>query len=165
MAWRDQLQQASFRGVPFGVLTIDNHDGREVAVHTYFGRDDVWPEDVGGAPSRHGILGFLVTDSKVYGGGDVLQQRTQMVAACKTKGSGTLVHPTLGALTVTLVTPLITRERWDSGRYFEIQFDFVEAGKQLFPSSNANTGQGVQTAATNANGAASNAFSQTLLTV
>jgi prophage DNA circulation protein len=165
MAWRDELQQASWRGIPFGVLTADNHNGRRVALHEYFRRAKPWAEDIGRAARRHGILGFLVTNDLVYGGGDVLTQRQRMVKAAETAGSGTLVHPTLGTLTVSLLSPLITRERWDTQRYFELQFDFVEAGAQTFPNSSTNTGKAVQGAALTANSAASDTFNTTLSSI
>lgn len=130
--WISALRKASFRGVPFGVLTSEGRFGRRLAVHEYPGRDTAWAEDMGQSTRRIGIVGFLVTDSRVYGGGDVIAQRERLIAAVETKGPGKLVHPTLGDLNVS-VDSLVVAERWDTGRYFEVSFAFVEAGERVFP--------------------------------
>ncbi|WP_109095465.1 DNA circularization N-terminal domain-containing protein [Azospirillum sp. TSH64] len=135
--WYSQLQRASFRGVPFGVLSSDSQFGRRVAVHEYPYRDSVWVEDLGRAPRRISLIGFLVEDSAVYGGGSVLTQRDQLQRACEGEGEGELVHPTLGRKSVALLRFRIA-ERRDLGRVCEIAFQFVEAGRLLYPGSVAD---------------------------
>lgn len=140
MSWFDQLQQASFRGVPFGVLGGESRFGRRVAVHQYPNRDKPYIEDLGRSTRRISLTGFLVENSLVYGGGDAFSQRDAMVAAAETVGSGTLVHPTLGELTVSIPDGgLSVTEKWDQGRYFEIGLTFIESGERLFPSVSQNT--------------------------
>src|SRR5579871_3815536 len=95
------LQPASFRGVPFGVLTDTDTFGRRLALHEYPMRDKPWAEDLGKRARRFQIAGFLITDSLVYGGGDVIAQRDAMAAAVEAAGAGALVHPTLGSVQVT----------------------------------------------------------------
>lgn len=133
-----RLKRASFRGVPFGVIEGEAQFGRRVAVHEYPFRDKPWIEDLGRGTRRIGLTGFLVEDSAIYGGGDVMAQRDQMVAAAETANSGTLVHPTLGQLTVSLET-ITVHERWDAGRYFELRFSFYEAGQRVFPSASTQS--------------------------
>ncbi|ATW22312.1 hypothetical protein BJP44_04115 [Candidatus Williamhamiltonella defendens] len=48
------------------------------------------------------VKGFLVEDSVIYGGGAVIDQRSNLIAACETAGAGTLIHPTYGELTVSI---------------------------------------------------------------
>lgn len=151
------LQQASFRGVPFGVRVDVGQFGRRVADHDYPFRDTPWAEDIGRAGRRFTITGFLIADDLVYGGGDVVAQRDAMVSALEAAGPGTLVHPTLGVMTVSAEPSTITG-RWDEGRYFEILFNFVESGQQIFPSTATSTTNAVTTAATAADGAASDDF-------
>lgn len=140
MSWFDQLQQASFRGVPFGVLAADGKFGRRVAVHQYPNRDKPYVEDLGRSTRRITLAGFLVENSLVYGGGGVLAQRDAMVAAAETAGQGTLVHPTLGELQVSVPDGGLTvSEKWDQGRYFEIGFTFIESGERLFPTASQVT--------------------------
>ncbi|NID15378.1 DNA circularization N-terminal domain-containing protein [Luteibacter yeojuensis] len=141
MSFFDELQPASFRGVPFAVLGGEGRFGRRVAIHEYPNRDKPYPEDMGRSARRISLVGFLIEDSAVYGGGGVIAQREAMVAAAEQKGPGMLVHPTYGELRV--VVPdggLGVVERWDSGRYFELSFSFVEAGERLFPAVSPSSG-------------------------
>src|SRR5436305_959267 len=70
--WIDSLQQASFRGIPFGVLSGAGRFGRRLALHEYPNRDKPWPEDMGRATRRIALTGFLISDSAVYAGGGSL---------------------------------------------------------------------------------------------
>lgn len=134
MSFFDELQPGSFRGVPFGVLGAESRFGRRVAVHEYPFRDTPWIEDIGRGTRKITFTAFLIEDSLVYGGGSVLDQRDAMIAACETEGAGTLIHPTLGRLTVSVPEDgLGVIERWDEGRFFEISFLFIESGERVFP--------------------------------
>ena len=125
--WTSRLRQASFRGVPFGVALGDRIIGRRLAVHEFPGRDTPYPEDMGRRTRNVTVQGFLIEDSAVYGGGDVLVQRSLLEAAAEAAGPGELIHPTKGRLLVSL-QQLSVRERAEEGRYFELNFEFVEAG-------------------------------------
>ncbi len=129
------LQQASWRGVPFGVVSADGAFGRRVKLHEYPLRDKPWVEDLGRAARRISITGFLVADSLVYGGGDAVSQREKMIQALEGQGSGILIHPTLGSLKVSLAEPAVITERWDADRYYELQLRFIESGQASFPSN------------------------------
>jgi prophage DNA circulation protein len=133
------LRQASFRGVPFAVLTSEGQYGRRLAIHEYPFRDKPWLEDLGRKTRPITFTAFLVSDSLVYGGGDVQAQREKLVAACEAPGSGKLVHPTLGDLTVAADGVVIT-ERWNEHRYFEVAFRFIEDGGRIYPATTAATG-------------------------
>lgn len=139
MSWFDELQPASFRGIPFGVLGGESRHGRRVAVHEYPNRDRPFVEDLGRSTRRISLVGFLIEDSLVYGGGSAIAQRLAMTAAAEQRGPGILVHPTLGELRVSIPDGgLGVTERWDSGRYFELSFSFIEAGDRLFPTVSAS---------------------------
>ncbi len=137
--WARRLRPASFRGVPFAALDGENVVGRRVALHEYPGRDEPFAEDLGRSARRFGMRGFLVENSRIYGGGDVLGQRGAMELAAEASGPGTLVHPTKGRLSVQVLTCAIS-ERVDLGRAFELRFDFVEAGQRIFPILSVATG-------------------------
>lgn len=141
MSWFDDLQPASFRGIPFGVLGGESRHGRRVAVHEYPNRDRPFVEDLGRSTRRISLVGFLIEDSLVYGGGSAIAQRLAMTAAAEQAGPGILVHPALGELRVSIPDDgLGVTERWDMGRYFELSFSFIEAGDRLFPSISASNG-------------------------
>lgn len=131
--WQDHINQASFRGVPFGVVSGEGIFGRRVAVHEYPYRDTVWVEDLGRSARRFMLRGFLIQDSRVYSAGDVFSQRDALVAACETGESGLLVHPTLGELTVYVPDGgLRIEEGVESERVFVFSLAFVESGDKAF---------------------------------
>lgn len=139
--WTECLNKASFRGVPFAIYGGDARFGRRIALHEYPGRDKPYIEDMGRATRRIRMTGFLVTDSLVYGGGDVIAQRDALVAAAEKPGPGALMHPTLGALNVSVPAEgLSVIERWDMGRYFEISLVLIESGDRVFPSVTSSGG-------------------------
>ena len=148
--WFTQLQPASWRGIPFVVERDEGEFGRRIAEHEYPFRDTIWPEDLGRAPRRIEVSGFIIGD-------DVIAQKERMIAAAEQKGPGILIHPSLGQLTVTLLR-LRPVARKDRGRCFELQFSFVEAGQRLFPSLILATGPAVLAAAGAVNSAASGDF-------
>ncbi len=47
MTWKDRLQDASFRGVPFKVEEESTGTGRRVETHEYPNRDKPYTEDLG----------------------------------------------------------------------------------------------------------------------
>lgn len=126
-------------------------------MHEYPFRDEVWVEDLGRQVRRIEVRGFIIENSRVYGGGDVIAQREKMLGAAETRGSGTLVHPSLGRLQVSLIN-FVTNARADLGRVFELVFVFLETGKRIFPSSNTSTAGSVLDAADAADAAASGDF-------
>ncbi|ECY3258286.1 hypothetical protein AU577_16905 [Salmonella enterica subsp. enterica serovar Alachua] len=132
--WYETLQPASFRGVPFAVTSGQSNFGRKTALHEYPYRDKPWVEDLGKGTRKFSLQGFLVENSLVYGGGDVIVQRNNLIAACETSGSGTLVHPSYGELTVSIPDGgLQVTEQWDGGRCFEFTLNVIESGVKVFP--------------------------------
>ncbi len=147
-AWTDQLQPASFRGIPFFVTSGSAKFGRRNAVHEYPYRDTVWVEDIGRSARRISLVGFVVGD-------DAIAQRNNLIAACEKQGDGQLIHPTLGALTVSLLD--FNVEERDQ-RVFEVGFRFIEAGKQIFPSNASSTGDAVTASVSSSKTAAASLF-------
>ena len=147
--WFQRVRTASWRGVPFKVHGGELRVGRRTALHQYPNRDEVWVEDMGREAQRVTLTGYIFGD-------DVVSQRQRLWVACEKGGGGELVHPTLGRMKVTLADPAVFIERWDSGRYFEIVFSFIETGNRavLLPSNQASTGGSVLSAALAADAAA-----------
>lgn len=127
------LLPASFRGVPFAVTDHVTTATRRLAVHEYPGREDVWTEDMGRGATRYRIRGFLLDNDPVYQGGPIDLQRLALFAAAKVPGAGLLTHPVLGILTVSLEA-ISVGEALDGATYSTIEFSFIEAGQQSFPS-------------------------------
>lgn len=137
MAWQDDLQPASWNGVPFGVDVGETTAGRNTAVHAYPFRESnpVWVEDLGLAPTPTRITGYLIGD-------DVADQQNTMIAAMQMQGPGELVHPMRGALTGSVVGGCRFVLRKDKGRVVEITFEFIESSANPYPDVGVDT-QGV----------------------
>ncbi|MEI7411055.1 DNA circularization protein [Pectobacterium aroidearum] len=131
--WEEHLHQASFRGIPFAVVAANGSFGRRQAVHEYPYRDTAWIEDVGRSTRKMTLRGFLIQDSAKYNAPDVIKQRESLIAACEALGSGTLIHPTLGELIVSIPEGgLKINESMDSGRVFEFSLTIIESGLKVF---------------------------------
>ena len=89
MTWKDRLQDASFRGVPFKVEEESAGTGRRVETHEYPNRDKPYTEDLGKVTFRPSITAYVVGD-------DCFDQRDRLIEALNKPGPGTLVHPTYG---------------------------------------------------------------------
>ncbi len=150
-SWFAQLQPASYKGVPFGVISGDIRFGRRNALHEYPYRDTVWVEDLGRSARRISLSGFIV-ENGVSTPGPVIAQRDKLIGKCEEVGGGELVHPTMGRLMVSLMDAS-SRERRDLGRVFELDFTFIEAGKRSFPGVTPATGAAVMAAAAAADNA------------
>lgn len=75
----------------------------------------------------------MIQNSQVYGGGDAITQRQSLIEACEQKGSGTLVHPTLGELTVSIPeNGLRISGSMENGRVFEFTLMAIESGLKVF---------------------------------
>ena len=131
--WSEHLHPASFRGVPFAVMKAEGVFGRRQAIHEYPYRDTAWIEDLGRATRRLTIRGFLIQSSGLYNAPDVITQRNSLIAACEMPDAGTLVHPTLGEMTVSIPeSGLRLNEGAESGRVFEFTLTIIESGLRVF---------------------------------
>jgi prophage DNA circulation protein len=99
-----QLQTASFRGVPFKVIQARVKKGRRWAIHEYPYVDGGWPEDMGRSPRTYAFSGYLIGD---------LAPVMQLLLdnAIETKGPGLLIHPTIGAVKVGLLSSATAMHR------------------------------------------------------
>lgn len=151
MSWLDELQPASWRGIPFAVVDSEIRRGRRVVLHEYPFRDEVWVEDMGLGVRRYAFRGFYVGD-------DCYGVEQAMIAAAETPGIGELVHPSLGSLGLTLMDFGVAQRR-ELGRVVEFTFAFLEAAPQQdFPGGDEATQDGVMDAADDGDGAAQGDF-------
>lgn len=133
MGWKENLQPASFRGVPFHVEGDDLSAGRRVQTHEYPGRDKPYTEDLGRATRKGSIEAFLV-------GNDYMAARDKLLAALEASGPGELVHPWYGRMTVSVDDGCRVRHGVREGRFCAVTISFVEAGELAFPSASVSTG-------------------------
>jgi prophage DNA circulation protein len=128
MGWKEKLQPASFRGVPFGVETGDLTIGRRGQTHEYPGRDIPYTEDLGRAARKVSIEAFLVGD-------DYMKRRDKLLAALERGGSGELVHPWHGRMKMDVDGECRVRHGIKEGRYCTITIGFIESGELVSPSA------------------------------
>lgn len=127
MAWRDKLQPASFRGVPFFIEGDDATFGRRTVVHEYPQRDKPYAEDMGRATREYSLQAFVV-------GPDYMAQRDKLLQAIEQPGGGQLVHPFYGQIVVSIKDFRVSHRREDGGMA-AFQITFVEAGELAFPQA------------------------------
>jgi prophage DNA circulation protein len=125
------LQQAYFRGIPFYVDAQQVQKGRKIAVHDYPFRDGGWAEDMGRKQRIFRFQGHLIGDEA-----PLLQ--LVLDAALEKSGPGLLIHPTLGAMQVVVMsaTSAVSKDRL---RVISLELTFLEQGSSLFPSIVTNT--------------------------
>ncbi len=134
MTWKDRLQDASFRGVPFKVEEESAGIGRRVETHEYPNRDKPYTEDLGKITFRPSITAYVVGD-------DCFDQRDRLIDALNKPGPGTLVHPTYGELKVCVDGEVRVSTSKSEGRIVRFDLKFVEAGELSYPTSGAATAQ------------------------
>lgn len=130
MAWRDALQPASFRGLPF---FVDGHEaalGRRGVVHEYPLRDLPYVEDLGRRARVLTLEAYTL-------GADYMVARNRLIAAAELAGPGKLVHPWLGEMQASLVDCRL-RESNAEGGICRLTLQFVESGAARFPSAEVN---------------------------
>ena len=136
--WRDNLREASFRGVPFLVDSAQFEGGVRTVSHTYPQRDEPLVEWLGRKVRQYKIEAFLVGD-------DYAANLQKLVAAIEKRptdfplrSSSILIHPYLGHLRV-VATGIRYKEVKSEGRMARVELAFVEAG--LEPAPPISTGQ------------------------
>lgn len=132
MAWKDRLQDASFRGVPFKVEGEGAPVGRRVETHEYPNRDKPYTEDLGKVTFRPDITAYVIGD-------DCFEQRDRLIEALNKPGPGTLVHPTYGELSVCVNGEIKVGTTSSEGRMVRFDLQFVEAGELSYPTAGAAT--------------------------
>ncbi|RSZ35073.1 MULTISPECIES: DNA circularization N-terminal domain-containing protein [unclassified Variovorax] len=93
MAWQDTLLDASFRGIPIQIERVGRAGDRAVAEHQYPYTAGAELEDMGLGPRR-------VRVRAVFFGDDYESELQQFVDALELPGTGDLVHPIHGLMTV-----------------------------------------------------------------
>ncbi len=140
-AWRQQLQRASFRGVPFFVRSADTEEGRRGVLHEYPLREDPYVEDLGRKAGEFSLDAFVIGD-------DYFKARDALRAALREPGPGELVHPTLGRMQVSLVASFrFVESLVDEGGIARFSLRFTESQPAIQPTVETDTAAVVDGAA------------------
>ncbi|NDO83955.1 hypothetical protein CJP72_25475 [Citrobacter sp. NCU1] len=138
--WRFSIRPASFRGVPFKVAEDEATFGRRTVPHEYPLRDVPYTEDMGRKVRRYSVSAYVI-------GSDFMAQRDRLLTALEQGGSGTLIHPFYGSLTVNVDGDITFRHSRDNGGMCEISLKFIESGQLSYPTAGGATAQNVENAA------------------
>lgn len=152
MSWRDNLRPGSFRGVPFHTEAADQQGGRRQVVHEFPQRDDLYVEDLGLRPHEFRIEAFVF-------GPDYMAARDALLAAVDAPGTGVLEHHYRGSLTVSCLDWSVS-ESTDEGGVARFRLTFIKSGVPARPSTSADTGAGVESAAAAASAEAVEGFGE-----
>ena len=131
--WREQLQEASYRGVIFHVRSDEREVGRRLAVHEFPFATDPYVEDLGRAPDKYSFDAYIVGD-------DVFEQYQTLVDALTQAGSGELVHPIFGAVEVYPTTSIRLRHQARAAGMIQMRLSFIQAGAMPLSTEDEDTG-------------------------
>jgi len=126
VGWRDTLEEASFRGVQFGVEERGFATGRRAVVHEYPRRDVPYTEDLGRRARRFSVRAFVIGD-------DYTTRRDALLEACERAGPGEYVDRWLGTREVVCEQFRLT-ENMREGAFARFDLEFAEAGSNVVPA-------------------------------
>ncbi|WP_163304432.1 DNA circularization protein [Enterobacter ludwigii] len=90
MSWKDDLLDASFRGVTFDCVDISDTLARDVAQYRYPYREGADVEDLGGKPDN-------IRMTAIFFGEDYETRLQKFIQVLNTPGYGELIHPVFGS--------------------------------------------------------------------
>lgn len=138
--WQFKLQPASFRGVYFKVSDDEATFGRRTTTYEYPNRDTPFTDDMGRTARRYAVSAYVI-------GNDYMAQRDRLLTELEKGGSGTLIHPFYGSLTVHVDREIKVHHSRENGGMCELSLQFVESGMLSYPTAGAATAQKVEEAA------------------
>lgn len=148
--WRDQLRPASFRGVPFEVISREGQGGRVLVKHRYPGRDEGYDEDLNGKPLAFSVTAFIV-------GPGYLSGKAALIKALRQKGAGELIDQ-WGESFQVQVDGFTWSENLGQGGYVSFQISFATWSEPAQHTVKTDTGHAVTQAATPAQSSLVNRF-------
>lgn len=130
MSILNDLQAASFKGAPFLINSGTTSGGRKTVVHEYPNADRRFVEDLGELNETFTIEGTVHGDN-------YFAKRDRLIAALKSGGSGELIHPFFGAITVT-AQPYSVAENLNGLGVATFSMTFDKSSESVFPRQSAN---------------------------
>jgi prophage DNA circulation protein len=137
MTWREKYQSGKFRDAEFVTTDSGFSGGRRLAVHEYPKRDLPFAEDMGRKARQFTLTLFVIGD-------DYMDKRDRLYRALEDEGSGTLIHPYFGTLTVAVDSFRVSESTREGGKAgFDVTF--IESGENTFPTVASDTSATVKT--------------------
>lgn len=126
----NQLNSASFRGVPFLLDSHELQSGRKIVVHEFPNKSDRYVEDLGGLKRTFKIRGTITEPNYKI-------NRDALITALETAGIGTLIHPFYGTVQV-VPEPYTVSESLDRLGVAIFEMTFRESSPNIFPAQSGN---------------------------
>lgn len=145
---------ATFRGVPFRVDTEEYKGGRRAVVHVYPQRDKVFVEDLGRAPSRFTVSGFVGGKSVE----EARKARDALLDALEKPGSATLSLPGWPSVAVAVDGDVTCSASANQRGRYNFSFTVVKDDGLTYPSLGVNTTRSVELASDKVDAAATADF-------
>lgn len=117
MAWSKTLLDASFRGIVFDILAVQDEAERALSRHGYPYVNGEEIEDLGEGARRIGVRA-------IFSGDDYETALKQFIAALEQPGAGELVHPVFGSFTTAQVARWRIEHEADNVDQAEVSVEF-----------------------------------------
>jgi prophage DNA circulation protein len=129
MSWRDNLLDASYKGVPFYVKEYTKDFGRRTELKQFPNNDSPSLQDFGQDASEHTIDAYVIANK--LNDFDYFETRDALINAFNEIGIGELVHPYLGTMQVYPLGKAKLRETTKEGGIAYFHMRFVEVNEQV----------------------------------
>lgn len=126
----DDLHSASFKGASFLIRSGSTTGGRKTVIHEYPNADKRFVEDLGELKETFGIEGIVH-------GENYFADRDSLIGALKSGGSGELVHPFFGTVTVTAQPYTLVEDTTTLG-IARFSMTFSQSDESIFPVQSTN---------------------------
>ena len=130
MAILDELVAASFKGATFLIDGTSTTGGRKTVTHEYPNSDRRFVEDLGELREIYTVTGIIH-------GATYFADRDNLIAQLKSSGSGELIHPFYGSVTV-VAKPYSLSENLTNLGIATFRMTFERSNESVFPKATAN---------------------------
>ncbi|MFJ2990374.1 DNA circularization protein [Collimonas sp. NPDC087041] len=156
IGWLQQLQQASWREVPFHVDTVDTTAGQNTVLRDYPFQDLPTVFSMGAAAEEFKFSAYVIGD-------DYLDQLDALREVLN--GHGILVHPTQGSIRCYYHGKYTVKEALTSeGGMARLELNFVRGEERRYPTGKPNTTQALEAASADARESMIETFSEQFTT-
>ncbi|HED5569704.1 TPA: DNA circularization N-terminal domain-containing protein [Yersinia enterocolitica] len=121
MSWETDLQDASFRGVPFDIINARDSVQRDIAQHEYPYKNGANIEDLGEKPRS-------LQCQAVFFGDDYEIRLQAFIAAIDKRGQGELIHPVFGSMPDMQCYVYQINHDAESPDYCTVDVQFLQSG-------------------------------------
>lgn len=127
MGTLEQLQTASFRGIPFLVPSESKTGGKKTVTHEYPNSDKRFTEELGKIPPSFTLQCLIHGD-------DAINNRLRFESVLEEEGFGTLIHPIYGTVEVKTSGPFTVSSNQRSIGEFRFNVTFETSEPFITPS-------------------------------